>query len=114
MTDQTPPPDGPPNGPVEVPQPPVQPKPEYSPALRQLGQAISQHPQPPQVAFLGVKLYVEVLGSGRMEPKEFLMTGQAATGEEEEGALKVPFLAIAGRTVASFDPTLPPEAFRLA
>lgn len=105
MSDQSPP---------QAPAPSPAPQPEYSAALRNLGKAISQHPQPPAVAFLGVKLYVEVLGSGRMQPLEYLADGRTATGEEPEGTLKVPFLAISGRIVASFDPTLPPEGFRLA
>lgn len=93
---------------------PQAPTPEYSAALRALGKAISQHPHPPLAAFLGVKLYVEVLGSGRMAPLEFLIDGRPAQGTEPDGTLKVPFLAISGRIVASFDPTLPPEGFRLA
>ncbi len=94
--------------------PEPQPQGEFSTAVRDLGKAISQHPGPVHAAFCGIKLYVEVLASGRVSPLEFLITGHVARGDEPEGALKVPVLAIAGKIPVSFDPTLPPEGYRLA
>ena len=88
---------------------------DFSPALKAMGKAIASHPQPPVAAFCGLKLYCEALASGRVTPQEFVMdTGRPATGEEKETAVKIPVLSISGRIVISFDPTLPPEGFRIA
>ncbi len=105
MTDQAPP---------QVPPVPPQPPQEFSPAVRALGKAISQHPHPVQAAFCGISLYCEVMASDRVKMKGFLMDGSVAQGNEPEGTLVVPVLAIAGQIVLGFDPTLPPDGFRLA
>lgn len=87
--------------------------PGYSEALKGLGEAIARHPRRPEAAFCGMRLYVEAIGSGKVTQREFLLDGRAPTGEEPEGTIKIPMLAIAGRIVLGFDPTLGPDEFRL-
>lgn len=88
--------------------------PEISAALHALGDAVARHPHRPEVAFCGMSLYVEAIASGRVTHRDFLLDGSRPTGEEPEGTVTIPMLAIAGRIVLSFDPTLGPEEFRLA
>lgn len=87
---------------------------ELPPGLRQLGQAIARHPNPVQVAFCGFDLWLDVLGSGRTGSHGFTRGGKLATGGEDKDTLVVPVMVIGKSIVVSFDPTLPPDAFRLA
>jgi hypothetical protein len=96
------------------PEPRVVPEEELSDALKALGQAIAEHPKRPEVAFCGIKLYVDAIGSGRVTLRDYLLDGTAPKHPPKEGELRIPMLAIAGKIVLSFDPTLAPEEFRLA
>lgn len=87
---------------------------ELSPALKQLGQAIAKHPNPVRVAFCGFDLWLDVLGSGRIGSRGFKRGGELATGDEEKDTLVVPVMVVGDSIVVNFDPTLPPNAFRLA
>ena len=87
---------------------------ELSPALKQLGQAIAKHPNPVLVAFLGFDLWLDVIGSGRVGSHGFTRGGKLATGDEDKETLVVPVAVIGKSIVINFDPTLPPDAFRLA
>jgi len=93
--------------------PPAKAEAAYSEALRALGEAIARHPTRPEAAFCGMRLYVEAIGSGRVGTRRFLLDGRTATGEEPEGTVVIPMLAIADRIVLGFDPTLEPDAFRI-
>jgi hypothetical protein len=88
-------------------------KPELSPNLQKLSQAIRAHGQPPQVALCGFDLWLEIMGSGHTSMRDFLPGGIPAKGDETDGPLKVPIMVLGGRIVISFDPTLPPDAFVL-
>jgi len=94
--------------------PPQQPEAEFSDALKALGEAIAAHPVRPEVAFCGIRLFVDAIASGRVTHRDFALDGSTPRGAPREGEVRVPMLAIAGRIVLSFDPTLEPEAFRLA
>lgn len=87
---------------------------EVSPELRQLGQAIAKHPNPVQVAFCGFDLWVKVLTSGRTKTCNFKTGGEIASENEEETTLVIPITVIGESIVVNFDPTLPPDGFRLA
>ncbi len=86
---------------------------KISPQMQALADAIRAHPVPAQVALCGFDLWIEVLGSGFAKGRDFVHGGRKATGEEPEGALKVPIMVIGNDVVISFDPTLPPEEFIL-
>lgn len=96
-------------------QPPTPPEPqkEVSPGLRKLGQAIASHPNPVQVVFCGFDLWVEVMTSGRVKTRDFRTGGAFATGDESPTTLVIPIMVVGDGMVINFDPTLPPDAFRL-
>ena len=87
---------------------------EIPPSLKKLGRAIAEHPNPVQVVFCGFDLWLEVLGSGRTSTRGFKRGGELATGDEDKETLVVPVLVIGDSIVVNFDPTLPPDGFRLA
>jgi hypothetical protein len=87
---------------------------EVPAALRQLGQAIASHPNPVQVAFCGFDLWVQVLTSGRTKLCNFKTGGKLASENEDETTLVIPITVVGESIVVNFDPTLPPDAFRLA
>ena len=89
------------------------PKPELSPTMRALGQAIANHPNPVQAAQLGFDLWLEVLGSGHVSTCNFKAGGQILEGEPGENEIVVPVMVIGGRIVIGFDPTLPPDGYAL-
>lgn len=91
---------------------PAPPK-EVSAILKKLGQAIAKHPNPVQVAFCGFDLWLEVMSSGHTKTCDFKAGGTLATGDEDEKTLVVPIMAIGNAIVINFDPTLPPDQFRL-
>lgn len=98
---------------AEAPPPPPPPK-EVPPSLRKLGQAIAKHPNPVQVAFCGFDLWVEVMTSGRTKLCNFKTGGKIASEKEDETTLVIPMTVVGESIVVSFDPTLPPDGFRLA
>ena len=87
---------------------------EVSATLRQLGQAIARHPNPVQVAYCGFDLWVEVMSSGRTRLCNFKKGGKIATGDEDGATLVIPIMVVGDAIVINFDPTLPPDGFRLA
>jgi hypothetical protein len=93
---------------------PQQPEAEFSDALKALGAAIAAHPVRPEAAFCGIRLFVDAIASGRVTHRDFALDGSTPKGEPKQGEVRIPMLAIAGRIVLSFDPTLGPEEFRLA
>ncbi len=86
---------------------------ELSPRMQALAQAIRNRPTPPQAVFCGFDLWLEVCGSGHTSTCNFKAGGEIATGDEPENTLIVPVLVIGKRIVVGFDPTLPPDQYRL-
>jgi hypothetical protein len=84
------------------------------PSVQDLGQAISRHPNPVKMIFLGFDLWLEVLGSGKVATALFKKGGLPTTEEELIKTAKVPLMAVGGTMVISVDMTLPPDGFRLA
>ena len=77
--------------------------------------AIRARQAPPQAVFCGFDLWLEVCGSGHTSMCTFKSGGEIADGTEDpEKTVLVPVLAIGRRIVLGFDPTLAPDAFRLA
>lgn len=95
------------------PPPPQPPQRELSPNLKRLSAAVRSHGSEPRVVFTGFTLYIELMGSGHLSMRDYLMDGQPARGDEPEGTLKIPMLALGGRIMLSIDPTIPPEDFYL-
>ena len=90
------------------------PKP-LSPKMQALSDAIRAREVPPQAVFCGFDLWLDVCGSGHTSMCTFKAGGQIADGTEDpEKTVLVPVLAIGRRIVLGFDPTLPPDEFRLA
>ena len=90
-------------------------EPKLSPKMQALSQAIRARQAPPQVVFCGFDLWLEVCGSGHTSMCNFRAGGEIADGTEDpEKTVLVPVLAIGKRIVVGFDPTLPPDEFRLA
>lgn len=85
-------------------------------AMKELGEAIKASQSPPKVAFLGFDLWIEVFSSGKVRQGYFKKGGVRATPEEVEDTSLFTFpMPIVGRDIViSFDPTLPPDEFRLA
>lgn len=96
---------------TDIPDPPK--PPELSERLQRLSEAIRAHGAPPQVILCGFDLWLEIMGSGHTSTRDFLPGGVPATGDEEEGTLKVPIMVLGGRIVISFDPTIPPDQYVL-
>ena len=84
--------------------------------LKELGAAIKASKTKTEVAFCGFDLWLEVFSSGRVQQGYFKKGGVRATPEEiEDKALFTFPMPIVGKgIVISFDPTLPPDKFRLA
>ena len=84
--------------------------------LKELGAAIKESQTKTEVAFCGFDLWVEVFSSGRVTQGYFKKGGVRATPEEIEDTAFFTFpMPIVGKgIVISFDPTLPPDEFRLA
>jgi hypothetical protein len=82
--------------------------------LQELGRAIAQHPVKVAVAFCGFDLWLEVFASGKVETRMLKKGGVPAAAEEPEGTIIAPVPVIGDAIVVAFDPTLPPEGFRLA
>ena len=82
--------------------------------LRELGRAIATHPVPAEAVFVGFDLYVDVFSSGKVRMIGFGPGGERVHPEDARppGCLPVP--AIGRGVVVSFDPTLPPDGFRVA
>lgn len=97
----------------KAPETPPGPEPEFSEALKALGKAIAERKTRPEVAFCGIRLYCDAIASGRVTLRDYLLDGTAPRHPPEEGEIRIPMLAIAGKIVLSFDPTLGPEEFRL-
>lgn len=84
-------------------------------SIDELGQAIANHPGRVQVAFCGFDLWWAVFASGHVGMTEFRAGGQIATGQESDNALKIPIPTVGNPPIViSFDPTLPPDGYRLA
>lgn len=89
-------------------------KPALSSRMQALAEAIRARPEPPQAAFCGFDLWLEVCGSGHTSMCTFKAGGVPADGSEDpEKTVLVPVLAIGKRIVLGFDPTLPPDQFQL-
>lgn len=87
---------------------------ELSPRMKALAETIRNHPTPPQAVFCGFDFWLEVCASGHTSTCNFKAGGKIADGTEDEKTVVVPVLAIGKRIVVGFDPTLPPDRFRLA
>ena len=85
-------------------------------AMKELGEAIKASSKPPKVALLGFDLWLEVFSSGKVRNQAFKKGGLLATPEEVEDEKTITILMpVVGRNIViSFDPTLPPDEFRLA
>jgi hypothetical protein len=83
-------------------------------SLQLLGRAIAEHPVKVEVAFCGFDLWLEVFASGKVATRVLKKGGVPAAAEEPEGTITAPVPVIGADIVLSFDPTLPPEGFRLA
>ncbi len=83
--------------------------------LKELGEAIKASQTKTEVAFCGFDLWLEVFSSGRVKQGYFKKGGVRATPEEIEDTAKFTFpMPVVGKgIVISFDPTLPPDGFRL-
>jgi len=81
--------------------------------MQRLAEAIRTHPNPVKTALCGFDLWIEVLSSEHVGPREFLKGGGFAKGDEDEKVLKVPVMVLGRRIVVSFDASLPPEEFLL-
>lgn len=82
--------------------------------LQDLGDAIARHPHKVKTILLGFDLWLEVMTSGKVKTVDFLKGGEPATGEEPEGTMKIPLMAVGKDMVVSVDLSLPPDGFRLA
>ena len=82
--------------------------------LKDLGAAIARHPGPVQAAFCGFDLWTEVMTSDKLWLKPLKKGGVPATEEEAETQLVFRVTVVGKGIVISFDPTLPPDGFRLA
>lgn len=80
--------------------------------LKELGSAIAGHATRTQVAFCGFDLWLEVFASGLVRMQLYKKGGLPAQ-EGDEGIL-VSMPVVGDGVVISFDPTLPPDGFRLA
>ncbi|KAA5607044.1 hypothetical protein F1188_03825 [Roseospira marina] len=85
-----------------------------SESLRNLGRAIATHPVPAEAVFVGFDLYLQVFASGKVRMIGFTAGGQRVAPEDARPDGAVPFPAIGRGVVVCFDPTLEPEAFRVA
>jgi hypothetical protein len=85
-----------------------------SPRLKELGRAIAAHPVPPEAVFVGFDLYLEVFSSGKVRMIGFVAGGRRVEPEDARPDGAVPFPAIGQGVVVCFDPTLPPDGFRVA
>lgn len=81
--------------------------------LKALGQAIASHQGKVRVAFCGFDLWVEVMSSGRVKTRNFKAGGLLAEETEPETTIVIPMMVVGDAIVISFDPTLPPDGFRL-
>lgn len=87
---------------------------QLSPRMQALSKAIRVQDDPPRAVFCGFDLWLEVCGSGHASMCTFKPGGEIADGSEDpEKTVLVPVLAIGKRIVLGFDPTLPPDEFRL-
>ena len=86
---------------------------EYMP-LNELGAAIARHPNRVEVAFCGFDLWCEVMTNDKLWFRPLKKGGVPATDEEAETELVFRVPVIGKGIVISFDPTLPPDGFRLA
>jgi hypothetical protein len=83
---------------------------ELSQNMRALAEAIRRHPGP-RTALLGFDLWLEVMSSPHVGPRDFVAGGGFATGNEDDKVLKVPFAVLGKRVVIAFDASLGPEEF---
>jgi hypothetical protein len=86
---------------------------ELSDGMKALAEAIRKHPTQVETALLGFDLWLEVLSSDHVTPREFTPGGVPATGREDEKVLKVPVPVLGKRIVIAFDASLPPDQFLL-
>ena len=82
--------------------------------LKDLGAAIARHPKQVEVAFCGFDLWCEVMTSDKLWLKPLKKGGVPVTDEEVETQLVFRVTVVGDGIVVSFDPTLPPDGFRLA
>ncbi len=83
-------------------------------SVKELGAAIAARSTPPAVAFLGFDLWLETYATGKVRVAPFKKGGVLASGDEPEGTITAPIPVVGANIVISFDPTLPPDGFRLA
>lgn len=83
---------------------------ELSENMRALAEAIRRHPGP-KSALLGFDLWLEVMASPHVSPREVLAGGAFATGQEDPKVLKVPVPTLGKRVVIAFDAALGPQEF---
>lgn len=83
---------------------------ELSDNMRALAEAIRKHPGP-KSALLGFDLWLEVMASPHVSPREVVKGGAFATGQEDEKVLKVPVPVLGKRVVIAFDACLGPNEF---
>ena len=87
---------------------------EVPPPLQKLGKAIASHPTPVRAVFCGFDLWLQVVQSGKIKMQGFKQGGELASGDEDENTIVVQFMVVGNGIVIGFDPSLPPDDFRLA
>ncbi len=84
--------------------------------MQELGEAIKASDTKGDGAFCGFDLWLEVYASGKVKQGHYKKGGVRATPEEVDDMeqITVPMPIVGRGIVISFDPTLPPDEFRLA
>jgi len=83
-------------------------------SLKDLGHAIAAHPVPAEAVFVGFDLYLDIFSSGKVQMIGFATGGTRIEPEDARPSGAVPFPAIGRGVVVCFDPTMPPDGFRVA
>lgn len=88
-------------------------KPDLSPNLARLAEAIRADRRPVRTALCGFDLWLEALSSPHIARREMTWGGGFVPPEPPPETLKVGVPVLGGRIVVSLDPSLPPDAFEL-
>ena len=83
---------------------------ELSDNMRSLAEAIRAN-RGARTALLGFDLWLEVMSSEHVSPREFVPGGTFATGNEDEKIPRIPLPVLGKRVVVAFDASLGPEEF---
>ena len=88
-------------------------KPQLSPAMSALAEAVRGFKGRVRTVLCGFDLWLEIMGSGHTTMCNFRAGGEIADGSESETTLVVPVVVIGGHIVVSFDATLAADKFEL-